>query len=205
MIITQNEEIYSSAFISAFDMPDFDYFAAGSKTSATASSSGTRSELVVDDLLSMPLGYDASFDCLFGRGDPIAIPGSDASQLIQNAASFPTFDFKEEYRIGSPSESFDEEELSFRTSAKRPCPSPTYSTSSDLYERPFSATPAASAELPKDPVSRKRERNRLAAERCRQRKADLIGSLQKECEELKRQKERLLEENARLLRALGLA
>lgn len=55
-----------------------------------------------------------------------------------------------------------------------------------------------------DPASRKRERNRLAAERCRQRKTDLIDTLQKECEELRVEREKLLLENAKLLRALGL-
>ena len=62
----------------------------------------------------------------------------------------------------------------------------------------------ATKSMPLDPASRRRERNRLAAERCRQRKTGLIETLQKECDELRRQKDQLLKENERLLRALGL-
>ncbi len=61
-----------------------------------------------------------------------------------------------------------------------------------------------SLSLPSDSAARKRERNRLAAERCRQRRLDLISQLQLECDQLKREREQLLAENERLLRALGL-
>lgn len=54
-----------------------------------------------------------------------------------------------------------------------------------------------------DALSLRREKNRLAAERCRQKKTMLIETLQQECDELRLEKERLLMENARLLKALG--
>lgn len=227
MMITQNEEIYRpvSSFAAAFDMPEFDYYATETvaKEPLLFAPQPERDVLAMDDLMSMPLGFDDAFDCLFGRGDAIAIPGRancevspspsfpapaassfPAASPFPTASPFPSFGFKEEYRIGSPSDSFDDDASLDESSLSSKRPRTSYSSSSASFQSAYAAAPAAPAELCRDPVSRKRERNRLAAERCRQRKADLIGSLQKECEELRRQRERLLEENARLLRALGL-
>lgn len=52
-----------------------------------------------------------------------------------------------------------------------------------------------------DKALTKRERNRLAAERCRARKANLINSLQSECDGLRAEREALLREN-QILREL---
>lgn len=51
----------------------------------------------------------------------------------------------------------------------------------------------------------KRERNRQAAERCRKRKADLIASLQSDCDQLRQEKDALVVENKRLRAMLGFA
>lgn len=53
-----------------------------------------------------------------------------------------------------------------------------------------------------DPRQSKRERNRIAAEKCRLKKVELIASLQRECSQLKAERERLVQDNERLLRAL---
>jgi hypothetical protein len=45
----------------------------------------------------------------------------------------------------------------------------------------------------------RREQNRIAAERCRQKKIDLISSLQRECEDLRRERD-LLQSELSLLR-----
>ena len=85
--------------------------------------------------------------------------------------------------------------------------SPLSSTVTPKEEPRLPAPTGASVAKPKsksDPVARKRERNRLAAERCRQRKTDLISTLQKECDDLRIERERLLAENARLMAVLGL-
>ena len=49
----------------------------------------------------------------------------------------------------------------------------------------------------------KRERNRQAAERCRKRKADLIASLQFDCDQLRQERNALVAENKRLRAMLG--
>lgn len=51
-------------------------------------------------------------------------------------------------------------------------------------------------ELDKDKL--KRERNRLAAERCRARKSTLISSLQDQCNRLRQERDHLISENHRL-------
>lgn len=140
--------------------------------------------MILDDLLvdfgQQPQysGYEA-FDALFGAVDPLAYSGQ--------------FDFKEEPRIPY---SFPPVETEIPRSASTV--STTSSSSSSCYASP------ATKSIPMDPAARRRERNRLAAERCRQRKTGLIETLQKECDDLRRQKEQLLKENERLLRALGL-
>lgn len=52
-------------------------------------------------------------------------------------------------------------------------------------------------------LAMKRERNRLAAEKCRQKKQNLIETLQKECTELKSERDTLLAELQRLRAALA--
>ena len=137
-------------------------------------------------------GYDA-FESLFGF-DPFALAASGSESVrgtaspMENAAS--AFDLSASY-------------------ATAPSPAPVSELASfEFKEEPrIPMRPAASSRLPAPAPSistNKRERNRLAAERCRQRKADLIGTLQKECDELRLERERLLADNARLLRALGL-
>lgn len=51
----------------------------------------------------------------------------------------------------------------------------------------------------------KRERNRLAAERCRARKIGMIDSLREECDKLKTERNSLMQENMRLRSLLSLA
>lgn len=52
-------------------------------------------------------------------------------------------------------------------------------------------------------VSEKRERNRLAAERCRARRVQLISALQSECDELRSERDNLQRENRILLDMLA--
>lgn len=52
-------------------------------------------------------------------------------------------------------------------------------------------------------VSLKRERNRLAAERCRARRVQLISALQAECDDLRVERDRLQRENKMLLDMLA--
>lgn len=82
------------------------------------------------------------------------------------------------------------------TSTVRPCPA-----------EPAGATGAtpASPTLPSYPSGRggdkaqvKRERNRLAAERCRARKLNMISSLQEQCSRLRQERDQLMLENQRL-------
>jgi hypothetical protein len=145
--------------------------------------------MILDDLL---VGYSQhqfsgyeSFDALFGAPDPLTFSGH--------------FDFKEEPRI--PSASLAVELPRSLSSVSTASSSSCYSSS---LEPRAAGTAPASRSMPLDPAARRRERNRLAAERCRQRKTGRIESLQKECDDLRRQKEQLLKENERLLRALRL-
>jgi len=76
--------------------------------------------------------------------------------------------------------------------------------SQEKVQRAVPSLAVASSICPEDEsLLSKREKNRLAAERCRQRKANLIESLQVECDQLRLEREKLLAENARLLQALG--
>jgi hypothetical protein len=59
-----------------------------------------------------------------------------------------------------------------------------------------------SSDAPLD-LTMKRERNRLAAEKCRQKKQTLIQALQRECTELKSERDVLLAELDRLKKAMG--
>lgn len=139
--------------------------------------------MILDDLLvdfgqqQSFSGYEA-FEALFGASEPLAYSGQ--------------FDPKEELRI--PYALSPDTEIPRSTST-------VSSTSSSAYS---AVTVPAAKSMPLDPAARRRERNRLAAERCRQRKTGLIETLQKECDELRQQKDQLLRENERLLRALGL-
>lgn len=137
-------------------------------------------------------GYDA-FESLFGF-DPFALAAS-GSEPARGIAS----------PVGGGPGAF----ASDASYATAPSPAPVSELASfEFKEEPrIPMRPAASSRLPAPASSipaNKRERNRLAAERCRQRKADLIGTLQKECDGLRLERQRLLADNARLLRALGL-
>lgn len=147
--------------------------------------------MILDDLLvgygqQQCSGYE-SFDALFGAPDPLAFSGH--------------FDFKEEPRIPSGHLAAAFEIPRSPSTVSTASSSSCYSSSP---ESRVAVTVPTSRSMPLDPAARRRERNRLAAERCRQRKTGLIESLQKECDDLRRQKEQLLKENERLLRALGL-
>lgn len=78
--------------------------------------------------------------------------------------------------------------------------SPVYSNSAPTTKTSASSQVADSVPGAKK-ASVKRERNRLAAERCRARKLQLISSLQIECDALKAERESLVRENL-LLREL---
>jgi hypothetical protein len=89
-------------------------------------------------------------------------------------------------------------------------PAPSFSNESKIFVssigtgnskgRPRKQDPPSA--LVTDPVAKKsvarREQNRVAAERCRQKKLDLISSLQLECEALRRERDNLQAELIRL-------
>lgn len=86
------------------------------------------------------------------------------------------------------------------TSTPGPFPEPRHaSTSTDVRKE----TSGSRQTRKSDPVTARRERNRLAAERCRARKSTLITSLQAECELLRRERDKLKSENQVLMELLS--
>lgn len=175
----------SSSSYFFMDMPSLE------KVDAGGYSTGFADDLLVQSTSAASAGYD-DFASLFGY-DPF-----DASSLSFSGTSpDPVVD-----AVSLGESSFSTESSYLQQSMVMPKEEPRIpsSRSSSTVSLPMRAAVTKDSSAP----SCKRERNRLAAERCRQRKAQLIDSLQKECDELKAERERLLAENARLMQALGI-
>lgn len=90
-------------------------------------------------------------------------------------------------------------------STVRPCPPEQQfavgtvgSSSSASSAIPSASPPTSYSSGHVDKAQAKRERNRLAAERCRARKLNMISSLQEQCSRLRQERDQLMLENQRL-------
>lgn len=83
-----------------------------------------------------------------------------------------------------------------------PAPIKTPTGAVNLKRAAESSSPLSNVD---EKVLMKRERNRLAAERCRARKVNMIDSLREECDKLKAERNSLIQENMRLRSLLSLA
>ena len=150
-----------------------------------------------DPLPSASFGFE-SFEFVFGL-DPYVLPSPFQSSPLQSVnveeqleTAFEYFDLPKTTQPSEPS--------LFSVETK-PCPQ---QTNTKLFRRSPQSTASTSVCDETVSIATKRERNRLAAERCRQKKAALIETLQQECDQLRVEKEKLLEENRKLLEALGM-
>jgi hypothetical protein len=151
-----------------------------------------------EDLLpSASFGFE-SFESVFGLDPyglgpqiiPSSLPNASAEEQLETA--FEYFDLPKAVQPVEPS--------LFSVETK-PFPQQTNSKNSRRTTPSLTASSVCDESIS---LATKRERNRLAAERCRQKKTALIETLQQECDQLRAEKEKLLEENRKLLQALGL-
>lgn len=96
--------------------------------------------------------------------------------------------------------------ISFReTLPEKRMPSPVLTSKKRTLMTKKAIVPKTDAEIEDEKLLEKREKNRLAAEKCRNKKFELISSLQQECDELRARQERILSENKILIDALTAA